>query len=330
VRLFLHGVSAVAQRLQSVEEAVATGDCDERLARSTGMRSVAVATLAGPELAARAGRLALHRAGAGPADGGDTLVLHASAYYQGVDMWSPASYVQRETVGGTGPAIQVGQVSNGGLAALELARCHLAVHGGRALVTTGDRFGGPGFHRWRTDPGTVYGDAGTAVLVSPEPGPVRLRSVALTGDPELEEWHRAGHPFGRAQLDVEPVNDLAARQKQFLAAIGREEAAARVAAGRGRAVDAALREAGAGRDELSFFVLPHMGAARLARNYYEPMSIDPGRTAWDRAREVGHLGAGDVFCGLEHVLGQGRTGVLGLLLGVGAGFSWGAAVVELT
>jgi 3-oxoacyl-[acyl-carrier-protein] synthase III len=324
--LYLHGPATAVDRLRPVAAAIAAGECDERLARSTGMASVAVADRSGPELAAAAGRTALARSGVDTAG----LVLHASAYYQGVDMWAPASYVQRETVGGTGPAIGVGQVSNGGLAALELARCHLAVHGGRALVTTGDRYGPPGFDRWRTDPGTVYGDGGTAVVLAPEPGPVRLRSVALTGDPELEEWHRAGHPFGRVQLDVEPVNDLAARQKRFLAAIGREAAADRVAAGRQRAIDAALAEAGATADELTFHVLPQMGAARLARNYYEPLGIDPAATAWARSREVGHLGAGDVFCGLEHLLGQGRSGELGLLHGVGAGFSWGAAVVELT
>ena len=74
-----------------------------------------------------------------------------------------------------------------------------------------------------------------------------------------------------------------------------------------------------------------MGAARLARTYYEPLGIAADRTAWDRAREVGHLGAGDPFCGLHHLLrtGRARPGDAGLLLGVGAGFSWGAAVVEV-
>ncbi len=329
--LHIAGLGTALGALRRVEDVVAAGGCDRALAASTGMRSVAVSDdLSGPELAVRAARTALARA---VPDEECAIVLHAGSYHQGVDMWSPASYVQRETVGGTGPAVEVRQVSNGAFAALELARGHLAAAPGRtrALITTGDRFAPPGFDRWRTDPGTVYGDGGCAVVLSTTGGPVAVRSVALGGDPELEAWHREGHPFSPVPGGHEPVVDLAARQKLFLSAFGRAAALRRIAAGRRRVLDEALAAAGTAFGDIDWFALPHLGAARLAANYHAPLGIDPDRTAWDRAREVGHLGAGDALCGLEHLLvtRRARPGDLCLLLGVGSGFSWGAAVVEI-
>jgi 3-oxoacyl-[acyl-carrier-protein] synthase-3 len=46
---------------------------------------------------------------------------------------------------------------------------------------------------------------------------------------------------------------------------------------------------------------------------------------------VGHLGAGDQICGFNHLLETDRVrpGDRVMLLGVGAGFSWSCAVLEV-
>jgi 3-oxoacyl-[acyl-carrier-protein] synthase III len=46
---------------------------------------------------------------------------------------------------------------------------------------------------------------------------------------------------------------------------------------------------------------------------------------------VGHLGAGDQFAGLAHLVDAGELGAGGIavLLGVGCGFVWSCAVVEV-
>ncbi len=78
-------------------------------------------------------------------------------------------------------------------------------------------------------------------------------------------------------------------------------------------------------------MLPHFGRRRLEAIYYRPYGIDPARTTWEWSRTVGHLGAGDQFAGLDHLVTSGRAvpGDRVVLIGVGAGYSWGAAVVEI-
>ncbi len=63
-----------------------------------------------------------------------------------------------------------------------------------------------------------------------------------------------------------------------------------------------------------------------------PLGIPVERTTWPRGSHIGHTGAGDRFVGLEHLITNGdvRTGYQVLLIEVGSGFTWCAAVVEIT
>ncbi|MGI5270339.1 ketoacyl-ACP synthase III family protein [Nonomuraea sp. CA-218870] len=325
--LYLAGCATWLPPAVPVEEELASGACDVALAASTGMRAVATAGKeTGPEMAARAARTALGRAGAGPED--IDLVLHASLYFQGHHLWAPASYVQRVAVGNACPAMEVRQVSNGGMAALELAR-----RGTRtgALITTGDRMTPPGFERWRSDPGTVYADGGTALVVSRSAGFARLRSLVTVSDPELEGMHRGGDPYGDPSPDEQPTVDLGLHKRAYVRETGTAATAARVGAGQEAALRGALDEAGAGLDDIDCFALPHLGLRRLKAAFFTAFGIAPERTTWPWSRDVGHLGAGDPIAGLDHLVSAGalRPGGLCLLASVGAGFSWSCAVVEM-
>ncbi|MFC9975262.1 ketoacyl-ACP synthase III family protein [Spirillospora sp. NPDC127200] len=312
--------------------AIGAGACDEVLARTTGATGVAVSGgESAPEMAARAARTALDRAAAGPAD--IDLILHASFFYQGHDVWAPASYIQREAVGNACPAMEVRQASNGGMAALELAAAYLRADPRRhsALITTGDRCGPPGFDRWRSDPGTVYADGGTALVLSRRSGFARLRSLVTVTDPELEGVHRGADPFGAAPLSVRPTVDLDACKKAFLAEHGVSYTVARVGAGQSAAVKRALGEAGLELGDVARIALPHLGRRRLEAGFFRKLGIPPEITTWPWSRGVGHLGGGDPIAGLDHLVGSGalRSGDACLLVSVGAGFTWSCAVVEM-
>ncbi|WUH98281.1 ketoacyl-ACP synthase III family protein [Spirillospora sp. NBC_00431] len=314
------------------ERAVADGHCDERLARETAMLSVAVSDgVAAPEMAVRAGREALARAGAGSAD--IDLVLHASFFYQGHDLWAPASYVQHQAVGNQCPAMEVRQVSNGGMAAMELARAYLTASPVRtaALITTGDRFCPPGFDRWRSDPGTFYADGGTALVLSRSGGYALLRSLATVSAPELEGIHRGNDPFGAAPFSHRSVVDLDACKKGFLAEGGVSQTIARVSAAQESVMKQALAEAELELADVTAIALPHLGYRRLRAAYFSPFGLDPERTTWPWSRRVGHLGAGDPIAGFDHLVRDGvlRAGDTCLLVSVGAGFTWSCAVFEL-
>ncbi|NUR89444.1 MAG: 3-oxoacyl-ACP synthase [Nonomuraea sp.] len=282
-------------------------------------------------MAARAAGRALRRSGLRPED--VRLILHATAYYQGQDLWPAPSYVQRVAVGNRCTAIEVRQMSNGGMAALELGAAYLGAAPGRegVLLTAADRFCPPGFDRWRSDPGTIYGDGGAALTLSSTGGFARLVSLVSVSDPELEGMHRGDDAFAPAAFTHRCPVDMDRWKRQYVRRAGMGASVLRVSAGHREAVEGALAEAGTGLDGVDWFVVPHFGLRRLRSGYFTPFGIDPDRTTWSWARGVGHLGAADQFAGLDHLVSAGRAGPGQrlLLMGVGAGFTWSCAVVEI-
>ncbi|TDD76616.1 ketoacyl-ACP synthase III family protein [Actinomadura rubrisoli] len=321
-------------------DAERAGLCEHKDVWRTGIEAVGIAKESAPEMAADAARQALADAARrepAPDDPDDPdgpgavdLVLHASVHYQGHDLWSAASYVQREAVGGSCPAMEVRQQSNGGMAAMELAAAFLmsAPSRRRALVTTGDRFCAPGFDRWRTDPGTICGDGGTALVLSRRGGFARLRSLATVSDPGLERLGRGTAPF--ADAPSAPI-DAETPRAEAISELGFTEVLERLRDGQVEAAETALAEAGARRDDIDWFVLPNLGLPKMDVQFFEPLGISRERTTWDWGSRVGHLGAGDQIAGLDELVRSGRLRPGGrcLLAGVGAGFTWSAAVLEM-
>lgn len=323
------------EAVETAEQAIAGGrySADEHAAN--GLRAVrtAGADEAPAVMAARAGAQAVERSGHAAKD--VSLVLHACMGYQGQDFWTPAHYVQRETVGGIGPAIEIRQGSNGGLAALELAAAHVA---GRpdvtaALLTTGDAFRLPYVDRWRTESQQVYGDAGTALVLSGREGVARVRSTASRSAPDLEPLYRGSDGWSAsAEQDSWPL-DLRSRTRNYLLAdpFRYDEVIARTGENLDLVVSEALADADTKSAELAFVVHPAIGQTIVEHSYVGQLGIAPDRTVYEWARDYGHLGAGDQFAGLDHLLTAGRVdrGDLVLVLGVGIGYMWTAAVVEV-
>ncbi|WBB81517.1 ketoacyl-ACP synthase III family protein [Micromonospora sp. WMMD882] len=330
--LYVVGTGRRLPPVMTLEEAERAGHCERRQVWRTEVRSVCVSEdESGPEMAAHAARTAVRQAGAAPAE--IDLILHADTWYQGHDMWAPASFVQREAVGNSCPAIEVRQMSNGGLCALDLAVGYLLADPERtsALVTTGDRFCAPAFDRWRSDPGTVFGDAGTAVVVSRRPGFARLRSIVTVADAGLEQMQRGVDGFGPAPASVRATVDVETLRQDFVRASGLDGILDRIDRGQSEAIERALADAGTKLDDVDWFVLPNLGRGRLNAHFFQKFAIDPDRTTWSWGRQVGHLGAGDQIAGLGQLADSGvlQPGQRVLLAGVGAGFTWSCAVVEM-
>lgn len=334
--IYVMGIGRHLPDPMETADAEERGLCARKDVWRTGIDAVCVAEEAPPVMAVDAARQAMADAGADPS--GIELILHASVHYQGHDLWPAASYVQREAVGNACPAVEVGQQSNGGMAAIGLAAGFLAGRpaGGGALVSTGDRFALPGFDRWRTDPGTICGDGGTAMVLTrrtdtPDDG-YKLRSAVSVSDPGLEKLGRGTRPFSDAPLDAARPIDAETPREQAVSEMGFAEVLKRLQDGQVRAVEGALSEAGVGRSDVAWFVLPHLGLPKMKAQFFEPLGIDRERTTWDWGSRIGHLGAGDQIAGLGELVASGRLapGERCLLAGVGAGFTWSAAVVERT
>ncbi|MFJ8795357.1 ketoacyl-ACP synthase III family protein [Streptomyces sp. NPDC102462] len=326
--LYIAAASSWLPERLTLDEAERAGLADRVRVWNTGIESVCVSTdKSAPEMAVLAARDALGRAEVGPED--LHLLLHACAYHQGHDMWPAASYVQRFCGGGSCPAVEVRQMSNGGMAALELAAGYLRAHDRpTALVTTADRFCLPGFDRWRSDSSTVCGDGGTAVVVSTRTGFAELRGLATVSDSGLEHGSRSER-FSDAPLAAQAPIDL--NSDALVRELGVEPLLNRIEAGQREAFDRACAQADVKLSDIDWYVLPNLGRTRMRAQYFDPFGIDPQRSTWSWGRRVGHLGAGDQFAGLAHLVSEGalEPGQTCLLAGVGAGFTWTAGVLEI-
>jgi len=330
--VYIAGTAVWLPPVMTARDAVAAGFADEDTVGVTGQVSVAAANAeSGPEMAAWAGREALARSGFEPDE--IALALHAGVFYSGHDMWAPAAFVQRTAMGTNCLAMEVRQASNGGMACLEVAVAYLRAGQERraVLLTTGDRFCRPRFDRWRSDPGTVYADGGTALVVSTRPGFARLRSLVSITASDLEGMARGADPFADEPFQHRMRVDVEACSRAFLGRVGLPYMVSRLAAGQLSVVSQALDDAGVKLADIARFALPHLGRRRLDAGYLRPLGIDVDRTTWPWSRGIGHLGAGDPFAGLDHLVATEAVapGQLCLLASVGAGFTWSAAVVEI-
>ena len=154
-------------------------------------------------------------------------------------------------------------------------------------------------------PGQHRGDARTACGDAFSTGPLATRTP-ISISPEL---HR---PRTGARLST-------------------EEVLARLRQGQQQALDQALKDADVTKDDIAWFVVPHLGRPRMELQMFDPLDIPVARTTWDWGSGVGHLGAGDQYAGLAHLRDAGllSPGSHCVLLGVGAGFAWSAAVLEV-
>ncbi|MEU8567259.1 ketoacyl-ACP synthase III family protein [Streptomyces pathocidini] len=294
-------------------------------ASAAGFQSVAVAKAPGWDLAAVAGRRALGQAGCRPAE--VDLLVHACSHEQ--DHLTPVSAVQRLLGADRAAVLEVRRGSDSGMAAWVAAADHLTAHAGRetALVTVGERFARPAFDRWRTVTGMVLGDAGASVLLSRRGGFAQPVGVGFSTAPELEEVTR----FTVLEARDRRMDGLAAKRhlglRVDLTAVGRL-----LAAHTRRVVSAALADAGIDAGRLSWVAMPYVGERMVRAVMCRPLRVPLEHTTWWAGRRLGHAGGADQFHGLSALLEQGRVrpGQYGLLLGMGAGFSWTAVVLHVT
>ncbi len=325
-----------AGRREDVQLAATEGRYDPEECKADDYKSVSIADgMSHPDMAVEAGRLALRRTRT-PHEDFDLVVHVTSVGYQGLDHWTPASYIQHRTVGGQASAVQLQQASNGAIAALDLAAAHLMVREApcAALITTSDKYQPPMFDRYRSDKGIPRGDGATALVLTRGFGVAKLLSTSVVSDTAHEGAYRGTQPWAGAAGEHGWPIDMRKRLKQYLSSGADVSDLARsLGAGQQEAMDRAMADAGVGVKDIARFVYAHAGRAVVDWDFIEKVSgISIDQSTWDFGRELGHLGAGDQIAGLSHLL---ETKAVGpgdkvVLSGLGAGFVFGCAVLEIT
>ncbi|POX42506.1 3-oxoacyl-ACP synthase [Streptomyces sp. Ru73] len=317
--------------LDTAERAVAEGRLLPEVAERMGITALPVATdVSAPDMAVRAARTALERAGW---EGGELdLLVHSWIYHQGHDMWSPPHYIAKLLGAADCLPLALHQGCDGGGLALQDAALRLTADPGtrKALVASSDRFVLPGIDRWNFQPSMPLGDAGTAILLdrSGEPGAAfTLRAVNTYVAPELEVLVRGDRPFADMPMQVElpfSVLDSARAGADLLGSVAYDHLTS--------LVKATLDDAGIGPDDrrLRYAVLPRIGASGVA-SLYLPALRDLLDVEYLRFDDLtGHLGCGDWGADLNDLFERRllAPGEMALLIGAGAGLTWVSAIVQ--
>jgi 3-oxoacyl-[acyl-carrier-protein] synthase III len=270
-------------------------------------------------MAVHAARQALSRAAADPARIG--MVLHATVFYQGPEMWHSPAYIQKQIVGNAVPAFEIGLGCNGVFAGLELAAARMACLDAdeTVLLTTAENFGSPLVDRWNGAAGFIEGDAGSALLLSRRAGFARLLAVGSATVPELEQLNRGGEPL---YPPPPPGQKIDARQR---ALYFRENVMPLTDAVQlsGRAqvdlIERTLDEADRKLDEMLRVVYSNAAGYLTEQFLLEPLGIPMDRTTWQFGRGIGHTGASDQLLSLNHLLVTGQLAAGDHVLLAGAG-----------
>jgi 3-oxoacyl-[acyl-carrier-protein] synthase-3 len=327
--IYIAGAAVSLPETVSVREATAQGLVPETH-QEIGFERVAVSDgPAGPEMAAQAARSAIAQSELDPSEIG--LLLHASHWFQGLDLWPSAAYVANESVGPHPFALDVQQQSLGGLGAIRLASAYLRTGFAQAaVVTTGDRYASPGIDRWNTLDNIIFGDGGTAVVLSTSGGFARILSSAAGADNSLERVTRGTTPFAPAPGMRQPV-PVPERMQQFFTLPEAPAAWGRYEKGLFATHNQALSDAGVTPKDIRHAVLPFLHRGGGLTENYELLGYTEEQSLWSYGSTVGHLGAGDQAAGLAHLRENGKlaSGDLVMLVGAGIGFNFGATILEI-
>lgn len=316
----------------SVEQAISHGLYDAAEAERTQQQAATVARPGerAPDLAVTAARDAIARSGYRTDDIG--VLLHAACLEGGVALANTASYIQRSLgIGGACLAAELRNLCNGGMSALQLASVLLSSPDSPSagLLTTADIWPPDVIDRWRSGSGGVFGDGGAAIVLSRSGGFARLLSVRTDSDPELEAMFRGTDPFGPFQHSADNPISLRGRARHFLASMGEKEFWRRQDAVFASAARQAVAAADVDLASIEHVLHGFFGRTLLDRQL-APLGVSVDESTWEFGRHIGHLGPGDQFAALHHLVTSGRLlpGERVLIVGSGAGLLCTVAVFE--
>ncbi|ATB39409.1 3-oxoacyl-ACP synthase III [Cystobacter fuscus] len=332
--VFISATGAYLPERVPVEWAVAQGLLGETTARRYGIKSVTIAgDLPAPEMALRASRQALQRAGQDPA--ALSLLLYVSTWYQGPHGWCPQYYVQRHTGSGQATAAEVRQACMGMFCACELAAAHLmaAPEHAASLITSADNYNTSKIDRWRSSPHSPLGDGACALLLTRKSGFARLEAINSVTLPQYEERHRGSIPLFPPEATLDTSLDLGKAKEQWLSTTHADprEMATLITSTMLEVVDKTLREASMDMSEITRIAFVNWSEERVRERAAVPLGLPMSRLTWEYGRTIGHIGACDQVLSLDHLLvsGELNEGDNLLLLGTGVGANIACMAVRI-
>ena len=296
-------------RVTTAELAERLGVSEDWIVSRTGIRArpVAADNERLSEFAARAGSAALHRAGVEPAD--VDLVLVATLTQD--ELMPNAAPVVAHAVGADrAGAIDLGAACTGFLSGLSLGAAQIETGRAERVLLIGADFT-TRIVDWedkRTAP--LFGDGAGAVVLGPAAGELgSIGPIVLGADGSGAPAIHIAHSDRKLRMDGPEVY---------------RNAVARM----GEATRAAVAGAGLALEDIDLFVF-HQANGRILRALAEKLQL-PSERVVDVIENLGNSSAATLPLSLAAAEREGRLrpGARVLLSAFGAGFTWGAGVIE--
>lgn len=330
--VYLHGLTTYVPRQKvSVQAAIASGRYDSERAARDGFTALAVEPHCGAlDLALHVGQQALSQAD--PEAVG--ALLYASIHRHGYHhLWPAASYLQQHLRVAPGAlALSINQGCNAMFAAFALLMPGLQTGAWQeALVIGADSFNGSAFDRWNSDLGTLYGDGASAVRLSTQRGPLKIRYLNVETGAGLEGLYRGQATLAEDARSVCALHDIGSAKRAWLQTHGREAFQTLFDQTLARLRTHLLGNHDLLRKPARFVVYPNVGAGISAGLYTRWFADLAEQDHWAYGRGIGHTGVSDQLIGLADLLAQGelRAGDQVLLIGAGNGLNVSAMLLDV-
>jgi 3-oxoacyl-[acyl-carrier-protein] synthase III len=257
------------------------------------------------DLSARAGARALELAQMEPSE--IDLVLVATFTPDELQPHAAPQVAARVGASGAG-AIDVGAACTGFLSGLSLARAQIEAGSARAVLVVGAEILSRVTDYGDRRTAGLFGDGAGAAVVAPG-APGAIGEIALRSDASGAELIRCSNEERLVRMD------------------GRAVFRAAVAAMSGVTMQV-LSDAGIAPDEIDLFVY-HQANSRIITAVGERLGLPPERVI-DSIAEYGNTSAASIPIVLAEAAASGRLrpGAKLLLSAFGAGFTWGAGIVD--
>lgn len=334
--VFFSGIGIYLPEIESVESAVARGECEAEDMAARGFTGAAIAgDTPAPEMALNAARDALKNSGLSPGD--LAALLYTGSWHQGPEGWHPPGYLQHNLVGDDLLAVEIRHGCNGTFSSIELAVGVLRAESDRkaVLLTASDNFGTPLFERWDSGvQNTVMGDGATALVLAKGEGFAQLRSICTLSYSELEEADRAGEPMFPPGITEGRIVDFKKRYQEWgKTIVSREIGMEMLLTHQQRAaecVNRALAEAEVTKDDIKRVIIHNLAKGDTV-TFLEMLGFPLEKSTWNYGSSIGHFGASDHTLSLHHLLatGQVEAGDYVLLAGMSPGVTYKAAVIQI-
>jgi 3-oxoacyl-[acyl-carrier-protein] synthase III len=312
-----------AQRLCNPELAAELGVTREWIERRTGIlqRHVAAADEATSDLAAEAGQMALQDAGVCAADVDLIIVATGSG-----DVITPstACRVQQQLKAVSAAAFDLNAACSGFLYGLSVGAAHLESSRSKTVLLIAAEIRTRFVNRQDSKTAVVYGDGAGAVVLSKD-GPVQGCLVDIGVGADGRGWNSLSIPAGGSRLPASA--ETVAQGLHFLRWDSRDLIRS-VTRGLVRVIAETLEKNGLTAGQIDL-IIPHQMNLRIIESVAAKTGIDTDKF-FVNVHRCGNTAAASIPIALDEALRAGRIrpGSRVLLAAFGAGFTWGAALIE--